>query len=145
MNELFHESVPVILQEDDRNSMCWSVENRSPYLDRDLAEFMYSVPSEHLIHNGYAKWLLREAAKDVLPDSIRQYKRKQGFNASIDSLIDRNDAETRDRLLSDSPIFDIVDRSAIESFLDGSMESNSFSKFLFSFISAKLFLESSPS
>jgi len=145
MNELFHESVPVILQEDDRNSMCWSVENRSPYLDRDLAEFMYSVPSEHLIHNGYAKWLLREAAKDVLPDSIRQYKRKQGFNASIDSLIDRNDAETRDRLLSDSPIFDIVDRSAIESFLEGSMESNSFSKFLFSFISAKLFLESSPS
>jgi asparagine synthase (glutamine-hydrolysing) len=142
MNELFHESVPVILQEDDRNSMCWSVENRSPYLDRDLIEFMYTVPSEHLIHGGYAKWLLREAGKDVLPDSIRTYKRKHGFNASIDSIVDRTDPETRDRLLSDSPIFDLVDRSAIEGFLNGSMESNSFSKFLFSFISAKLFLES---
>jgi asparagine synthase (glutamine-hydrolysing) len=143
MNELFHESVPFILNEDDANSMAWSVENRSPYLDRDLAEFMYTVPNDHLIQDGYAKWLLREAGKDVLPDAIRQYKRKHGFNASIDSLVDRNDAETRDRLLSDSPIFDIVDRSAIERFLDGSMESNSFSKFLFSFISAKLFLESS--
>ena len=141
MNELFHESVPFILNEDDANSMTWSVENRSPYLDRDLAEFMYTVPNDHLIHDGYAKWLLRAAGKDVLPDSIRQYKRKHGFNASIDSLVDRNDTETRDRLLSDSPIFDIVDRSAIEGLLDGSMESNSFSKFLFSFISAKLFLE----
>jgi asparagine synthase (glutamine-hydrolysing) len=141
MNELFHESVPFILNEDDANSMSWSVENRSPYLDRDLTEFMYTVPNEHLIKDGYAKWLLRAAGEDVLPNSIRQYKRKHGFNASITSLVDRNDPETKDRLLSESSIFDIVDRSAIEGFLDSSMESNSFSKFLFSFISAKLFLD----
>ena len=32
-NELFHESVPVILHEDDLNAMYFSIENRSPYLD----------------------------------------------------------------------------------------------------------------
>ncbi len=141
MNELFHESVPFILDQDDKNSMTWSVENRSPYLDRELTEFIYSVPSEHLIRDGYAKWLLREAGRDVLPDSIRKYKQKHGFNASIKSFVDCSDNSTRDFLLSESPIFDIVNRSAIECFIDGSMESNSFSKFLFSFISAKLFLE----
>jgi asparagine synthase (glutamine-hydrolysing) len=145
MNELFHESVPFILDQDDKNSMTWSVENRSPYLDRYLTEFMYSVPSEHLIKDGYAKWLLREAGSGVLPGSIRKYKQKHGFNASIKSFVDCSDTNTRDFLLSESPIFDIVNRSAIEGFINGSMESNSFSKFLFSFISAKLFLECSNS
>ena len=34
LNELFHEAVPVILHEDDLNAMYFSIENRSPFLDR---------------------------------------------------------------------------------------------------------------
>ncbi len=141
LNELFHESVPVLLHEDDRNSMKVSVENRSPYLDRGLAEFLNTVPSEHLIHDGFAKWLLREAAAGLVPDAVRLDKRKRGFNASIDSLVDRSDAGTRERLLAPGPIFDLVDRDAFTGFLDGDMTANSYSKFLFSFISARTFLE----
>lgn len=141
MNELFHEATPVILHEDDLNSMEHSVENRSPYLDRDLVEFLYTVPPEHLIRDGYAKWLLRRAGEGVVPDAVRLDKRKRGFNASIESLVDREDPETRDRLLATGPIFEIVRRDAIERFLTGRAESNSFSKFLFSFISARLFLD----
>jgi len=141
LNELFHEATPVILKEDDLNSMFHSVENRSPYLDRRLAEFLYTVPAEHLIHRGYAKWLLRAAGEGVVVDQVRLDKRKRGFNASIDSLVDRRDNATRVRLLADGPIFDYVRRDAIESFLDGSMNDNSFSKFLFSFVSAQQFLE----
>jgi asparagine synthase (glutamine-hydrolysing) len=141
LNELFHEATPVILKEDDLNSMYYSIENRSPYLDRRLAEFLYTVPAEHLIKDGYAKWLLRAAGEGVVVDRVRLDKRKRGFNASIDSLVDRTNNATRERLLADGPIFDIVRREAIESFLDGSMNDNSFSKFLFSFISAQLFLE----
>lgn len=140
-NELFHEATPVILKEDDLNSMRHSVENRSPYLDRHLAEFLFTVPPEHLIQDGYAKWLLRAAAKDVVPDSVRLDKRKRGFNASIDSLVNRSNPETRARLLDDSPIFDVVKRDRIAPFLEGSMQDNSLSKFLFSFCSAKVFLE----
>src|SRR5262249_8434346 len=36
LNEMFHEAVPVILHEDDLNAMFYSVENRSPFLDRSL-------------------------------------------------------------------------------------------------------------
>ena len=141
MNELFHEAVPVILKEDDLNSMRYSVENRAPYLDRRLAEFMLSVPAEHLIQDGYAKFLLRAAGEGVVVDQVRLDKRKRGFNASIDSLVDRTDPDTRDRLMAEGPIFDLVRRESIEQFIDGSMADNSFSKNLFSFISAKLFLE----
>jgi asparagine synthase (glutamine-hydrolysing) len=140
-NELFIEAVPVILNEDDLNSMMYSVENRSPFLDRDLVEYLYSVPARHLMGGGYAKRILREIGKGIVPDQIRLDTRKRGFNASINSLVDRNDPETRDTLLADSPIFDIVKRSAIEEFLNDDMASNSFSKFFFSFISSKLFLE----
>jgi asparagine synthase (glutamine-hydrolysing) len=140
-NELFTEAVPVILAEDDLNSMTVSIENRSPFLDRNLVEYLYSVPARHLMGGGYAKRILREVGAGIVPDSVRLDTRKRGFNASINSLVDRNDPATRDVLLADSPIFDIVDRSAIEKFLTGDMASNSFSKFLFSFISSKLFME----
>ncbi len=143
LNELNHEVIPVILQEDDLNSMMHSVENRSPYLDRDLCEFMYSVPNQHLIRDGYAKWVLREAVDGVLPDAVRLDKRKRGFNASILSFIDPAQDRTRDRLLAESPIFDIVDRRKMERALTGDFSDNEFSKFLFSFVSAKLFLEAS--
>jgi len=141
LNELFEEAVPVILEEDDRNSMLYSVENRSPYLDRGLAEFLATVPSRHLIHGGFAKWLLRQAGEGLVPDQVRFDKRKRGFNASVDSVIDRRDATTRERLLADGPIFELVSRERMAAFLDQDMTPNSFSKFLFSFVSAKLFLD----
>jgi asparagine synthase (glutamine-hydrolysing) len=142
LNELFHEAIPVLLREDDLNSMSVSIENRSPYLDRHLSEFMYSVPSRYLIKDGYAKWILREAVDGVLNDQVRLDKQKRGFNASIDSLLDRSDSDVIDRLLAPGPIFDIVKRDRIEAFLREDFEDNSFSKFAFSFVSAKLFLES---
>jgi asparagine synthase (glutamine-hydrolysing) len=118
-----------------------SVENRSPYLDRALTEFLFRVPAEHLIKDGYVKFLLRAAVDGLVPDSVRLDKRKRGFNASIDSLIDRKKPDTRARLLDDSPIFELVRRDAVERFLDQDMTDNSFSKFLFSFVSAKTFMD----
>lgn len=142
MNELLHEVVPVILQADDSNSMMWSVENRSPYLDRELVEQLYSVPSHCLIENGYQKSLLREAGRGFLIDRVRLDKQKKGFNASIETLLDRSNEQVRDSLLSESPIFDVIKRDSVENFLKGDLKSNSFSKFMFYFISAKTFLES---
>ena len=55
LNELFHEIVPVILHEDDLNAMYFSVENRSPFLDRQLFETAFSIPEKHLIKNGVKK------------------------------------------------------------------------------------------
>tara|TARA_R110000782_G_scaffold137977_8_gene230447 strand:+ start:1787 stop:3628 length:1842 start_codon:yes stop_codon:yes gene_type:complete len=141
MNELTHEVVPVILRADDSNSMMWSVENRSPYLDSSLVEFLYTVPNEHLIVNGYQKWLLRASGKNLLPDSVRLDKQKRGFNTSIDSLLDRNDPDVRDWLMEDSSIFDLVNKSSIENMLTKDLTDNSFSKFMFGFVSAKIFVD----
>lgn len=141
LNELFHEATPVILHEDDLNSMFYSVENRSPYLDSRLFQFAFSIPPEHLIRDGYGKYVLREAVKGILNDKVRLDRQKKGFNASFHALFDPRDPEDRDFLLSEGPIFDLVRRDRIEAMLDEETLSNSFSKFLFNFVSAKLFLE----
>ena len=142
LNELFHESIPVILHEDDLNSMMYSVENRSPYLDRKLFEFACSIPHEHLVRDGYAKYVLREAVKGILPEQVRLDRRKKGFNASIHSIVDFDDAETRAWLLSDSSVFDLVIREKVSELFDHPRPfSNSESKFLFNFINVRMFLE----
>lgn len=140
-NELFHESVPVILHEDDLNAMYFSIENRSPFLDRDLYEYSCSVPPKHLVQRGMAKAVLRDAMRGIVPERIIENRRKVGFNAPILDLLDRHDPEVRDWITSDSPVWQHVRRDAIEQVLALDQLPNSKSKFLFNFICAKLFLE----
>lgn len=141
LNELFHESIPVIMHEEDHNAMFQSIENRSPFLDRHLFEFVYSIPSEHLIEDGYGKSLLRDATKGILNDQVRLDQEKRGFNASFGSLFDLSDAETRAWLSEPSPIFELVRRDKIFELLDASEIPNSLSKCLFTFVNLKIFLE----
>ncbi len=143
LNELFHEATRVILHEDDLNSMRYSIENRSPYLDKNLFEVAYSIPARHLIKHGYAKYILRRAAAGILNDQVCWDRQKKGFNASIHSIVDVNNEQDRDYLLSDGPIFDLVNREKIAELLEERNLSNSFSKFLFNFINVKIFLEPS--
>ena len=141
LNELFHESVPVILHEDDLNSMYFSIENRSPFLDRSLFEFCQSIPTVNLIQQGRAKAVLREAVRGIAPDAVLDSARKVGFNAPISDFLDMKDSIVVNELMADSPIFEIVKREEIARLLNESVLPNSRSKFLFNFVCAKTFLE----
>ena len=141
LNEVFHEVVPVILHEDDLNAMYFSIENRSPYLDRNLFEFSFTIPSKHLVRNGRTKSVLRDAMRGIVPDRILDNYRKVGFNAPILSFLDTRDPDVRACLLDDSPIFDHVRRDKIECLIGETHLPNSKSKFLFYFLCSKMFLE----
>jgi asparagine synthase (glutamine-hydrolysing) len=141
LNELFYEATRVILHEDDLNAMYYSIENRSPFLDRALFDFTCRIPSRHLIRDGAAKSVLREAMRGIVPDMILDNRRKVGFNAPIFSYLDVHDPDVRASLLDDSPIFEMVDKARIETLLSKPTLPNSESKFLFYFLNSKLFLE----
>lgn len=142
LNELFHEATPISLKEDDLNSMKFSIENRSPYLDVNLFDFANSIPSEHLIQKGYGKYILREAMNGILNDPVRLDRRKRGFNASINSIFNFSEKSTRDYFLdSKSPIFDVVDINSVKSVISSKETASKNGKFLFSFINCKIFLE----
>jgi len=63
----------------DRNSMAHAVEIRLPFLDHQLVEFLFTLPSQLKIHNGWTKWLLRKSVEDMLPQEIVWRKDKIGF------------------------------------------------------------------
>ena len=80
------ENLEPMLYVDDLNAMKYSIENRSPLLDRRLIEKVFSIDSRLLIQNGYNKYLMREATKGILDNKIRSNRQKIGFNCSIKSI-----------------------------------------------------------
>lgn len=141
MNEMFHEVVRVILHEDDLNSMRYSIENRSPFLDSNLYQFTNTIPSHLLIGEGYNKYILRSSMKGILNEKVRTSREKKGFNASINSIFDFSNPKHLDFFLSDSKIFDWFDKEKIRQQLQQKEFTNSYKKFLFNFICAKIFVD----
>ena len=138
LNEVAVETVPVMLHEDDLNAMHFSIENRSPFLDRDLFEQAAAIPTRHLVRDGYAKSVLRDAMRGIVPDPVLDSRRKVGFNVPIEDVLD---AETRAYLRADGPLFEHVRSEAVDELLERENLPNSESKFLFNVLNAKLFLD----
>jgi asparagine synthase (glutamine-hydrolysing) len=104
-----------LLRFEDRCSMRFSVESRTPFADDlPLAEYIFSIPSIYKINNGYTKALLRSAMKGILPEETRLRRDKLGFatpltewmcklNGSVQQIIagaDPNDEYVRfDRIM----------------------------------------------
>jgi len=78
-DDLIRYSVPALLHCEDRNSMAHSVESRVPMLDYELATFAVNCPIDLKLRGGWTKWILREALKGTLPESIRTRRTKLGF------------------------------------------------------------------
>ena len=68
-----------LLRYADRNSMAHGREVRLPFLSHELVEFIFSLPANFKIKDGYTKWLLRAAMNKKLPDEIVWRKDKIGY------------------------------------------------------------------
>jgi asparagine synthase (glutamine-hydrolysing) len=67
-----------ILTKVDRASMAVSLEVRAPYLDPRLAEFAASLPSRYKLHGYTSKYILKRAAKGLVPPFVWR-RGKKGF------------------------------------------------------------------
>ncbi len=77
-----------ILVKIDRATMAFSIESRSPYLDRDLVEYIATVPSKYKIKNN-GKYILKKMLETYLPRETI-YKKKSGFNAPVNNWLGNN-------------------------------------------------------
>jgi len=67
------------LNRSDRMSMAHSVEQRVPFLDKDMVELAMSIPSKFNINNGHSgKEVLKQALNDYIPSYIYNQP-KRGF------------------------------------------------------------------
>lgn len=85
-------------------------EKRYPYLDRDLLEFIYSIPREQLVRPGQRRSLMRRALAGIVPAELLNRKRKafvvRGPSSSIAKEWSRLQELGRQMLLSSVGIVD---------------------------------------
>ncbi len=142
LNELFFENVPVYNHEGDLNFMEHSIELRSPFLSKDLYDFMQSVPDKYFMMKGYNKYILRKIGKEYLPNKIVSNRIKTAFNFSIFNLLNFKSKKIIDYVKKDSPIYKILNKKVLlDFFINNKRDVNYLSKFIFSFLSVKVFLD----
>ena len=71
-----------LLERGDRMTMAASIEARVPFLDHQLAAFVSSLPDGFRVRGLNSKWVLREAGKQLIPDSILA-RPKVGFRVPV--------------------------------------------------------------
>jgi len=64
--------IPRALRFNDRVSARSATELREPFMDHQLFEIALRQPADRKIRNGTHKWLLRQMARKLLPDSISE-------------------------------------------------------------------------
>ena len=85
LNEMLHTSMTQsgllsLLRYEDRNSMSFSIESRTPFADdTPLIEYVFNIPSSYKIVQGWSKALLRQSMIDIIPNENRLRKDKVAF------------------------------------------------------------------
>jgi len=141
INEIYSETVPVMTHSEDLNFMQYSIENRSPYLYPSIVNNCFQISRSLIMQNGYTKYFLREIGKKIIPNEIRLDKRKRGFNASIYTLANLESKCFKKFIKKKSVLDKIVNKNLLLKEIEKKNNENYISKFIFSYISCKLFLE----
>jgi asparagine synthase (glutamine-hydrolysing) len=79
LRQLYREPLPALLRYEDHNSMAWSVESRTPFMDYRLLEFTLGLPEQFIYKRGERKTILRRAMHGIIPPAIENRKDKMGF------------------------------------------------------------------
>ena len=95
-------NLPRLLRAEDRNSMAFSIEARTPFLDVRLAEYISQLPANARMRAGWSKYVLRRAMEEVLPAEIVWRRDKKGFVTPEGRWL-RQMRPTLQELLHDSP------------------------------------------
>ena len=74
-----HDHLSWILHRHDRIGMAASMEMRVPFLENDLIDFAFHLPRRAKLHRNTGKWLVKQAAAELLPADV-VFARKKGFS-----------------------------------------------------------------
>ncbi len=74
-----------LLRVEDKNSMRFGVEGRVPFLEVGLVEYALQIPAGYKVQNGEVKSILKETAKDILPELIYKRNNKIGYETPMDA------------------------------------------------------------
>lgn len=124
INDVLHTDMNLVLLNDmltkvDLMSMANSLEVRTPFLDYELVNFVFSLPSDFKVSKDGRKKILRDTYRDILPAEL--YTRgKQGFEVPLLKWF-RKELKTMifedllgEKFISEQNIFDVNEVNAIK-------------------------------
>jgi asparagine synthase (glutamine-hydrolysing) len=76
---VYRTPLPRILRIEDRNAMAHSIEARLPFLDCRLVSLAFGLPPNWRLRGPWNKYVLREAMRGRIPESVRTRVDKMGF------------------------------------------------------------------
>jgi asparagine synthase (glutamine-hydrolysing) len=92
----------VVLEILERFTTHFGVENRYPFLDKRMVEFLFAVPENQRWHGKWTKAVLREAMVGILPESIRCRRGKADFSPIIDMELKERQTNKTEQLIMTS-------------------------------------------
>ena len=102
-----------ILPKVDITSMAYALEVRSPFLDRDVAEFAARLPWEYKQYKGERKRILKQAFGDIVPAEVFE-RPKRGFGVPVASWLRTSwKDQAYDTLFNGKLVSMYVDESAL--------------------------------
>ncbi len=89
----------------DISTMANSLEGRSPFLCKELLEFVPGLPDEYKIHGNQTKYLLRKLSEKYLPKELVNQP-KRGFEIPLNDWVNgRLKVQIADRLFSQNRMY----------------------------------------
>lgn len=123
VEQIFKTSIPYQAHSEDRNSMCFSIESRSPFLDHSLLEYAVRLPDGFKIMKNTNKWILRETLKPYLPKEVYERKDKMGFVAPDEVWFRESSYIIRPKLLEACNLLeDLINKEKIIRYYDAFVE-----------------------
>ncbi len=140
-NDMLLHNVPPQIRDSDQISMFFGIENRSPFLSKDLFELAYSFKNNYLINKGYGKYILRQAMKKIVDDEILRDRNKVGFNMNIQSIFKTNSKRFKEEIFKSDDLNKILNEKELTIILDKEKLNNQESHMLFSILNVANFLD----
>jgi asparagine synthase (glutamine-hydrolysing) len=105
----------------DRCLMAHGIEGRTPFVDREIAAFAFSLPDQFLVRNGFGKFVLRLWLEKNLP-AARPFAKKQGFDVPIGAWIASRGAALGELVAKNPLIQELAEPAKIRALFSNAVE-----------------------
>lgn len=114
-----------LLSKIDRMGMMHSLEVRSPFLDSNLAEFVFNLPTEFKMNKNENKIILKDILSEIMPKEF-VYRRKQGFGAPVNEWLKDKDVKRliEEKLTDGAMIHEYLDKKVTKQILEKFYKNN---------------------
>jgi asparagine synthase (glutamine-hydrolysing) len=100
----------------DRCLMAHGIEGRTPFIDREIAAFAFSLPDKLLVRHGLGKYLLRLWLEENLP-AAKPFAKKQGFDVPVGAWIAAQSKPLGELLIRQPIIAELAEPDKVQALL----------------------------